>query len=256
MSLSAADTAKCAAALRALELVEDGMLLGLGSGSTSDWFVRVLAERIRANGLKVTAVATSAPTARLATELGVSLRAPEEVAGFDLVVDGADEFDPQLNLIKGGGAQLLQEKIIAAAAKRLVIVADEGKRVPRLGAYPLPVEVVRFGWTLTRQRIEEALVGLGFDSRMVAPRQDAGGILVTEQGHLILDLDLHAISDVPALAAALDGLPGVVEHGLFVGMTDCVALGRADGSAEFLTRIDPTLARPFDALDEMRDEDA
>lgn len=256
MSLSAADSAKRAAALLALDLVQDGMLLGLGSGSTSDWFVRVLGERIGAGDLRVTAVATSAATARLATELGVPLRGPEEVSVLDLVVDGADEFDPQLNLIKGGGAQLLQEKIIAAAGRRLVIVADENKRVPRLGAYPLPVEVVRFGWTLTRARIEAALVRLGFDARAVRPRKTGDEILVTEQGHLILDLDLHSIPDVPALAAALDGLPGVVEHGLFVGMTDCVALGHADGSAAFLRRIDPALSGPLDALDEMRDEDA
>ncbi len=253
---AAADLAKRAAAAMAVSMVTGGMRIGLGSGSTAAWFTRLLAERMAAEGLRVTAVPTSSGTARLAAELGVPLTRIDTVERLDLTVDGADEFDPALNLIKGGGAALLQEKIVAAASARLVIIADPAKRVTRLGAFPLPVEVVRFGWPVTRKAIETALKPLGLGGRRTSVRQGDAGPLVTDEGHHIIDLHLGEIPDVAALAAALTAIPGVVEHGLFVGMTDSVILGHPDGSAEVLRRLGaaPTAAIDIDA--EMRDEDA
>jgi ribose 5-phosphate isomerase A len=255
MSLAPADFAKRAAAARALEMVGDGMTLGLGTGSTAGWFVRLLSERIRATGLAVAGVATSSATVWLAEELGVPLRRLEEVARIDLTVDGADELDPDLNLIKGGGAALLQEKIVAAASRRMVVIADDSKRVRRLGAFPLPVEIVRFGWTVTQAAVAELLAGMEVDGRQVAVRMGAEGPLVTDGGHYILDLHLGRIGDPPALAAALNAVPGVVEHGLFIGMADTAILGRADGGTEMLRR--PGLgAGPWDIEELMHNQDA
>lgn len=253
---AAADLAKRAAAAMAVTMVTGGMRVGLGSGSTAAWFTRLLAERMAAEGLRVTAVPTSSGTARLAAELGVPLTRIDAVERLDLTVDGADEFDPALNLIKGGGAALLQEKIVAAASARLVIIADPAKRVPRLGVFPLPVEVVRFGWPVTRKAIEAALRPLGLGGRRTSVRQGNAGPLVTDEGHHIIDLHLEEIPDVPALAAALTAIPGVVEHGLFVGMTDCVILGHPDGAAEVLRRLGVAPRAAIDIDAEMRDEDA
>ena len=152
MSLAPADIAKRAAAARALEMVDDGMTLGLGTGSTAGWFVRLLSERIRSPGLDVVGVATSSATVWLAEELGVPLRKPDEVDRIDLVVDGADEIDPAFNLIKGGGAALLQEKIVATSSDRMVVIADDTKYRAALGGFPLPVEVIRFGAAAHRAR--------------------------------------------------------------------------------------------------------
>ncbi len=254
-TLSPADLAKRAAAAAAVNLVTDGMRLGLGSGSTSAWFVRLLGAHLRETGIAVEGVPTSNDTARLAGDLGIPLIRLEDVEALDLTVDGADEFDPALDLIKGGGAALLREKIVAAASRRLVILTDASKRVPRLGAFPLPVEVVRFGWPNTRRAIEEVLARFGLEGAPVAIRPGAEGPLVTDEGHHILDLRLGAIPDAPGLAAALGAIPGVVEHGLFIGMADCVILGRADGSVETLRRIE-TADAPLDIDAEMRDEDA
>lgn len=192
MTQAPVDFAKRAAAEAALELVRDGMRLGLGSGSTAAWFVKLLGERV-AQGLNVTCVATSSGTARLAAEAGVPLVRLAEAAPLDLTVDGADELDADLRLIKGGGAALLQEKIVAAASKRLVIVADSGKRVQTFGAFPLPVEVVKFGWPVTQAAIERALADAAVDSRGVALRVQDGDPIVTDEGHYILDLRLGRI---------------------------------------------------------------
>ncbi|PZQ49383.1 MAG: ribose 5-phosphate isomerase A [Rhodovulum sulfidophilum] len=254
MSLSPADTAKRAAAALALESVEDGTRLGIGTGSTAVWLVRLLAERIAATGLKVTCVPTSKATATLARELGVPLATLDEVRVLDLAIDGADEFDPNLDLIKGGGGAHLWEKIVAGAAARFIVIADEGKRVSRLGAFPLPVEVVRFGWPATLAAVEAALDDLGLGGAPIALRERDGAPALTDENNYILDLSLGAIPDAPALAARLDRITGVVEHGLFIGMADCVALGRADGSAEILRRIEAAPA-PCE-IDLMRDEDA
>lgn len=231
MSLSPADLAKRAAAERALDLVVPGMRLGLGTGSTAAWFVRLLAERMQ-GGLAVRCVATSSATVRLAAEIGVALEPIEAMGSLDLTVDGTDEFDAGLDLIKGGGAALLQEKIVAAASARLVIVADAAKRVATLGAFPLPVEVVRFGWPVTQARIETLLADADVGGRRVTPRLGPDGPLVTDEGHHILDLHLGRIGDARGLATALNALPGVVEHGLFIGMAERVVVGHPDGSVE------------------------
>lgn len=236
MPLSPADQAKSAAGARALELVEDGMTLGLGTGSTAGWFVRLLSERIKREHIHVTGVATSSATVWLAEELGVPLRKLEDVDRIDLTVDGADEVDGALNLIKGGGAALLQEKIVAAASDRLVVIADDTKRVARLGAFPLPVEIVRFGWSSTERAVAEMLAAMDVDGREISVRTGSAGPLVTEEGHYILDLHLGRIGDAPALAAALNAIPGVVESGLFIDMARAVVIGHDDGSTELVER--------------------
>jgi ribose 5-phosphate isomerase A len=253
MSLDPVDNAKRAAAARALDFVEDGMALGLGTGSTAGWFVRLLSERIRNDGLSVVGVATSSATVWLAEELGVPLRRPDEVAHIDLTVDGADEIDHRLDLIKGGGAALLQEKIVAAASRRLVVIADDSKVVPHLGAFPLPVEIVRFGWTLTRHAVTELLAEMDVEGDAVVVRSGAKGPLVTDEGHHILDLHLKRIGNPPALAAALAALPGVVEHGLFIDLAETVVVGRPDGSTEVRHRPG---REPVDVLEAMRNQDA
>ncbi|TPE53545.1 ribose-5-phosphate isomerase RpiA [Amaricoccus solimangrovi] len=254
MSISPADAAKRAAAALALESVEGGMRLGIGTGSTAVWLVRLLAERISATGLDVVCVPTSEATAALARELGVPLATLDELGALDLAIDGADEFDPRLDLIKGGGGAHFREKIVAAAAARFIVIADEGKRVPRLGAFPLPVEVVRFGWPATEAAIRRALEGLDLGGAPIRLRERDGAPALTDEGNYILDLALGAIPDAPALARRLDSITGVVEHGLFIGMADCVALGRADGTAGMLRRLAAT-PDPRE-IDLMRDEDA
>ena len=253
MSLDPVDNAKCAAAARALELVEDGMTLGLGTGSTAGWFVRLLSERMRETGLAVRGVATSSATVWLAEELGVPLRKPDEVQRIDLTVDGADEIDHRLDLIKGGGAALLQEKIVAAASRRMVVIADESKYVPHLGAFPLPVEVVRFAWTVTRRAIGELLADMDVEGDRIEVRIGSKGPLVTDEGHHILDLHLKRIGDAPALAVALSAVPGVVEHGLFIDMAGTVVFGRPDGSTEVRHRPG---REPVDVFEAMRNQDA
>ena len=253
MSLAPSDIAKRAAAARALEMVEDGMTLGLGTGSTAGWFVRLLSERIRSPGLDVIGVATSSATVWLAEELKVPLRKPDEVDRIDLTVDGADEIDAGFNLIKGGGAALLQEKIVATSSARMVVIADETKYRPFLGEFPLPVEVVRFGAALTERAIAEVLADMDVDGRRVVLRTGSSGPLVTDEGHYIVDLHLGRIGDPAALAAALVAIPGVVETGLFIGTATSVILGRPDGSAEVLYRPG---AEPGDIVEQMRNQDA
>lgn len=231
MPIDPAAAAKRAAAARALDLVEDGMRVGLGSGSTAAWFVRLLAERVAA-GLRVSCVPTSSGTARLAGEVGLALATLDARRPIDLTVDGADEIDPWLGMIKGGGAALLQEKIVASASRRLVIVAEAAKRVPQLGAYPLPVEVVRFGWAVTQAAVEALLVDADVDGRRVEVRRDGAGPLVTDEGHHILDLHLGRIGDPRALADRLNAIPGVVEHGLFIGVAERAFIGHSDGRVE------------------------
>jgi ribose 5-phosphate isomerase A len=256
MPLSPSDQAKRAAAARALEMVEDGMMLGLGTGSTAGWFVRLLSERMRRDGLTVEGVATSSATVWLAEELGVPLRRLDDVSMIDLVVDGADEIDARLNLIKGGGAALLQEKIVAAASSRMVVIADDSKRVERLGRFPLPVEIVRFGWTATRRLVAELLASMDVDGDRAEVRMGKDGPLVTDEGNYILDLHLGRIGDAPALATALNMLPGVVEHGLFIDMAHCAVLGHADGAADVLYRPGARGADPLDIAELMRNQDA
>lgn len=225
-----ADVAKINAAAAALDFVKDGMTLGLGTGSTAAHFVRLLGERVKA-GLKVRGAPTSLATERLAQEVGVPLIPIDRVAMLDLVVDGADEIDPAFNLIKGGGAALLREKIVASVARHFVVIADGSKMVARLGAFPLPVEVTPFAWTLTATKIYAALRDAGCEGREVALRETAPGQpLLTDGGNHILDCRCLAIPDVPGLADRLKRIVGVVEHGLFVGMARTVIVGGAHGA--------------------------
>ena len=215
------DELKRAAAEKALELVQDGMLLGLGSGSTARYFTEGVG-RLVSDGLKVRAVPTSRDTAELAASLGIQI-VTELVGPIDLAVDGADEVDASLNLIKGRGGALFREKLVAAASKRFVVVVDESKVVKQLGAGVLPVEVLPFLWRSTAER----LTGLGVS---LALRGGEETPYVTDNGNLIVDLTVEGgIKDPSALGLELKGVTGVVEHGLFVGMTDTVIVAGPDG---------------------------
>lgn len=217
----------------ALDHITDGMRLGLGTGSTAEAFVRHLGARVAA-GLKVVGVPTSERTAELARGLGIPLSTLEETPELDLTIDGADEIGPGLALIKGGGAALLREKIVAAASARMLVIADQSKVVDTLGAFPLPIEVVPFGLEATRRAVVKAATGLGLDGPVVLRRTASGEPLVTDGGHFILDASFRRISDPEALSAALGRIPGVVEHGLFIGLAS-LALVAGDGGVETLT---------------------
>ena len=230
------DPAKLAAARAAVALVEDGMRLGLGTGSTASIMVGVLAERVRAEGLSLRCAATSKATADLAESLGIGIESLDRIGWLDLTIDGADEVDPDLHLVKGGGGAHLREKVVAAASDRMVVIADPGKVVDRLGAFPLPVEVLQFGFETTRKLIRRALDGLDLGGRHVMHRLRGSDPLVTDEGNWILDLHLGEIPDAPALAHALAAIPGVVEHGLFLGMCNLAIIGRPDGSVIELNR--------------------
>lgn len=214
------------AAARALEWVQPGMRLGLGTGSTARHFVALLGERVRA-GLKVVGVPTSEATRRQAQEEGIALSTLDETPRLDLTVDGADEVGPDLTLIKGGGGALLREKIVAAASERLVVIADQSKWVAVLGAFPLPIEIVPFGATATRRAIVRVT---GASEAALSLRADAGGHpFVTDGGHWIIDAKLGRIDDPKRLAQALNAIPGVMEHGLFIGLTTAVVLAGSGG---------------------------
>ena len=216
------------AARRALDLVRPGMRLGLGTGSTARHFVDLLGERV-GQGFDVICVPTSEKTRVQAEALGVRLTTLDETPELDLVVDGADEIDRALRLIKGGGGALLREKIVAAAASRMVVIADDSKLVDRLGAFPLPVEVVPFGLESTRRHIAKAAAGLGLAVEMHLRAQNETAPFITDGGHNILDCAFGAIGDPAALSAALQAIPGVVDHGLFIGMAQGAILASANG---------------------------
>lgn len=222
------DALKREAARRALDFVRPGMRLGLGTGSTAAHFVDLLAEKVK-GGLDVVGVPTSEATRAQAERLGVPLTTLDEEAELDLTVDGADEADPGLNLIKGGGGALLREKIVAAASREMIVVADESKYVQRLGRFPLPVEVVDFGMGATIHAIKVALKASGCDGPIRLRHRPDGHVFVTDQGHLILDAGLGAIPDARRLAQELSGVPGVVEHGLFIGLARRVILAGSGG---------------------------
>jgi ribose 5-phosphate isomerase A len=217
---------KRAAAARALDFVEDGMKLGLGTGSTADVFVELLAERVRA-GLRIMATPTSERTAEKARSLGIAMHELDAMGSLDLVVDGADEADGNLDLIKGGGGALTREKIVAASAERMVVIADESKLVARLGAFSVPVEVITFGHATTRARICAAVESLGYENLAPVLRVKSGQTFRTDSGNVIYDCAFRSIADVPALAAALSPVTGVVEHGLFVNMASALVIAGA-----------------------------
>lgn len=218
------------AAQAAMDFVEDGMTIGLGTGSTAKYFVESLAEEI-SDGLIVRGVPTSEQTRRLAESLAVPLVDVEQVDRIHLTVDGADEVDDQAQLIKGGGAALLREKIIANASDLMVVIADSSKYVEMLGQFPLPVEVTPFGYTITAKKVYDALTKAGVLKPMIKVRTGPGHKpLVTDGGNYILDCQCGVIPDAPMAAALLANLPGVVEHGLFINLARTVIIGAEDGA--------------------------
>jgi ribose 5-phosphate isomerase A len=209
--------------------IRPGMKLGLGTGRTAEHFVRLLGARVRA-GLKVAGVPTSGRTAKLALAEGVPLTTLDADPVLDLTIDGADEIDPRLRLIKGAGGALLREKIVAAASRRMVVIADAAKCVDMLGKSPLPVEVVPFGANTVRIALERAVGRLGLAGTM-ALRKAGDAPFLTDSGNHILDLSLGRIADPERLAHEIDAIPGAVEHGLFIGLASAAVVGRADGVA-------------------------
>jgi ribose 5-phosphate isomerase A len=214
---------KRAAAARALDFVEDGMKLGLGTGSTAEAFLDVLAPRIR-GGLKIVGTATSERTAVKARALGIPLADLDMQAPLDLTIDGADEADRELNLIKGGGGALLREKIVAASSRRMIVIADDSKLVRKLGKFPLPVEVTNFGHTATAARIAKAAKKFRGADVPVTLRMSGELPFATDSGNVIYDCAFGAIDDPAKLARALSVIPGVVEHGLFVGLASALVI--------------------------------
>jgi ribose 5-phosphate isomerase A len=231
-NLSPIDKAKFVAAKRAVDYVESGMKVGLGTGSTAAWMVKCLGELVRDDGLEITGVATSTRTAELAQEVGIPIVSLDEARWLDLTIDGADEYDANLNLIKGGGAALLMEKIVATASDQMIVIADLSKQVESLGAFPLPLEVVPFGWQVTKALVEETLVNLDVLGRTSSLRMNGDKPLLTDQSNYILDLHLRRIGNARQLSLVLNQIPGIVENGLFIDICDVVVIGNGDGSVE------------------------
>lgn len=232
--------AKISAAREALGHLRPQMTLGIGTGSTAEAFVRLLAEQV-AGGFPVVGVPTSERTAALCRELGVPLTTLDAAPELDLTIDGADEVDGALRLIKGGGGALLREKIVAAASRKMVVIADASKLVRTLGAFPLPVEVNVFGLAATRIAVERAASNLGLSGAIALRRkatqgngsgasEGAGEPFVTDGGHYILDASFGRIPDPEALAGALNAIPGVVEHGLFIGLASAAIIADEGGA--------------------------
>lgn len=230
--LSPIDKAKFVAAKRAAQYVEDGMRVGLGTGSTAAWLVRCLGEMVANDGLRIKGVPTSTRTAELARDVGIEVISLDEAKWLDLTIDGADEFDGELNLIKGGGGALLQEKIVATASDQMVVIADAGKAVEHLGAFPLPIEVIPFGWQTTQALVEEMLVSMDVLGRESSLRMNGDRAFVTDEGNHILDLHLNRIGNARQMAMVLNQMPGVVENGLFIDICDAVVIGHGDGRVE------------------------
>ena len=220
-------TLKIEAARAALGHVSDGMRLGIGTGSTAEEFVRLLAEKV-SGGMTIVGVPTSERTADLCRELGVPLSTLDETPELDLTIDGADEIGPSLSLVKGGGGALLREKIVAAASRRMIVIADSSKLVETLGRFPLPIEVNRFGLKATQIAISRASAGLGLEGPLTLRMAD-GKPFVTDGGHYIVDASFGRIPDTRALSNALHSVPGVVEHGLFLGLAKLAIIADGDG---------------------------
>ena len=227
--LERADQEKEAAARASLRFIKSGQVVGLGTGSTAASFIRLLAEQVK-NGLLIRGIPTSVRSQELAESLGIPLTTLDECQEIDVTVDGADEVDPELRLIKGGGGALLREKVVASATKHLVIVADATKQVPRLGKFPLPVEVIRFAQALVAKKI----AALGADVRLRL--QANGPAYVTDESNYIFDCRFGEIADADNLARQLSDMPGIVEHGLFIGMASTVLLAKGDEIVELHRR--------------------
>ncbi|OME74272.1 ribose 5-phosphate isomerase A [Paenibacillus odorifer] len=214
------------AAEKAVEYVEDGMKVGLGTGSTAYWAIRKLGERV-SEGLKITAVATSRASEEQARELGIPLVAFGDIDSLDLTIDGADELDSSLQLIKGGGGALLREKIVASNSTRMIVIADEGKVVNTLGKFPLPVEIVPFAWEWTVAELAK----LGCQPEL---RRSGEELYKTDNGNYIADCRFEAIEAAPKLALTIQNIPGVVDHGLFIGIAAMAIVGKLDGTIEII----------------------
>jgi ribose 5-phosphate isomerase A len=223
------DALKKDAAAEALKSVESGMRLGLGTGSTAKIFVDLLAERMRAEKLELICVPTSEATREQALRLGIPLTTLDEIPELDLAIDGADEIDSALNLIKGGGAAHLREKIVEKASKRFIVIADETKLVENLGKFPLPLECAPFGLEATRRQLHHAIAASGAIGDLKLRHRPDGSVLKTDGGNVILDAHLGLIPDPARLAEALDHVTGLVEHGLFIGMAERAILATSAG---------------------------
>ena len=232
--MSPIDTAKFVAARRAVEFIEDGMKVGLGTGSTAAWMVKCLGERVEKDGLKVAGVPTSTRTAELARKVGIEVISLDEARWLDLTIDGTDEYDSELNLIKGGGGALLMEKIVATASDQMIVIADPSKKVEQLGAFPLPVEVIPFGWQTSKALIEEMLIAMDVLGQTATLRMNGEAPYVTDEGNHILDLHLKRIGNPRQLSLVLNQVPGVVENGLFIDICDIVVTGHGDGRVELV----------------------
>lgn len=230
--LSPADAAKSAAAAHAVTFVKSGMKVGLGTGSTAAWLVKHLGRKMREEGLDITGVPTSNATAVQAREEGIPITTLDDAKWLDLTIDGADEYDADLTLIKGGGGALLQEKIVATASDRMIVIADPSKFVTCLGAFPLPVEVLGFGMSTSQMLLEEILEGMDVSGTKTVPRKNGDDLFVTDEGNHILDLHLGRIGNPRQLSLVLNQVPGVVENGLFVDICDLCITGHADGRVE------------------------
>jgi len=229
------DQAKRAAAAKAIEsFLQDGMTIGLGSGTTSRFFVRILGERVK-DGLRVVGVPSSKSTGELAQEVGIPLADLNDVEQLDLTIDGADEIDPKGRMIKGGGANLLWEKIVASASRKMVAIVDESKKVQRLGRFPLPIEVVPFAWRSTERHLQNLFKKNGYADVRIDVRGGTEKPLITDSGHYLLDCHLQAIAEPESLALNLNQIPGVVEHGLFIGIATNASVGKADETAETIS---------------------
>lgn len=251
--LTPIDRAKYTAAFCAAEFVQDGMRVGLGTGSTAAWLVRRLGTRVQREGLRIIAVPTSARTAELAREVGINVVTLDEARWLDLTIDGADEFDAELTLIKGGGGALLHEKIVATASDQMIVITDAAKEVKSLGAFPLPIEVIPFGWPATKALVEEVLASMDVMGRQSSLRMNGTQPYLTDEGNYILDLALGRIGNARQLSLVLNQVPGVVENGLFVDIADQVVIGHADGTCELR---DLTTGTPESTLKQVDIEDA
>lgn len=249
--LSPIDKAKFVAAKQATEFVESGMKVGLGTGSTAEWLVQCLGEMVREEGLKIKAVPTSKRTARLAEKVGIDVITLDEAKWLDLTIDGADEFDSDLTLIKGGGGAHLREKIVATASDRMIVIADASKKVDALGAFPLPVEVVPFGLPVTQGLITETIATMDVLGHDVVLRTDGDAPFRTDEGNFILDLHLKRIGNPRQLSFVINQIPGVVENGLFIDICDVVIVGHGDGrvTTRDITNDTANIVR-FDVLDD------
>ncbi|WP_341365524.1 ribose-5-phosphate isomerase RpiA [Yoonia sp. BS5-3] len=230
--LSPIDTAKFVAAKQACEYVESGMKVGLGTGSTAAWLVQCLGELVRDEGLKIQGVPTSSRTAKLARDVGIDVITLDEAKWLDVTIDGADEYDSELCLIKGGGGAHLQEKVVATASDRMIVIADASKKVDTLGAFPLPIEVLQFGARTTEELVVETLRNMDVLGRDVSLRMAGDAPFITDEGNFIFDLHLKRIGNPRQMSLALNQIPGVVENGLFIDICDVVVVGHASGQVD------------------------